>query len=110
MNSDFYCDEVLSGRTQVDKVMETDMVLAYKHTKPFYENHIVVIPKIHIGSLISDEKENTEGLLLELMRIIKKVASEMVSKTGAATVLTNIGNYQDEKHFHLHVVSGEKIR
>ena len=110
MNSDFYCDEVLSGRTEVAKVMETDMVLAYQHTRPFYENHIVVIPKIHIESLISNEKENTDILLLALMSVIKKVASEMVSKTGAATVFTNIGNYQDEKHFHLHVVSGEKIR
>ena len=110
MNSDFYCDEVLNGKTQVVKVRETDMVLAYHHTKPFYENHIVVIPKIHVASLISGEKENTDILLLALMRVIKEVASEMVSKTGAATVLTNIGNYQDEKHFHLHVVSGEKIR
>jgi len=110
MNSDFYCDEVLSGKIPVAKVTETDLVLAYHHTKPFYENHIVVIPKIHVGSLISDENENTDDLMLELMRVIKKVAAEMVSKTGAATLLTNMGNYQDEKHFHLHVVSGEKIR
>ena len=33
MNSDFYCDEVLSGKTQIFKVMETDTVLAYHHTR-----------------------------------------------------------------------------
>ncbi len=110
MNPDFYCNEVLNGKTPVVKVMETEAVLAYYHTRPFYENHVVVIPKVHVGSLISDERENTDALLLELFGVIKKVASDMVSKTGAATVLTNIGNYQDEKHFHLHVVSGEKIR
>jgi hypothetical protein len=33
INSDFYCDEVLSGKTQIVKVMETDLVLAYHHTQ-----------------------------------------------------------------------------
>lgn len=53
MTRDFYCDEVLNGKTQVNKVIETDHVLAYHHTRPFYEHHIVVIPKIHVQSLIS---------------------------------------------------------
>lgn len=35
MTEDFYCDEVLSGRTYVKKVLETDNVLAYHHTRPF---------------------------------------------------------------------------
>ncbi len=29
MTEDFYCDEVLSGKTQVRKVLETENVLAY---------------------------------------------------------------------------------
>lgn len=29
MTEDFYCDEVLSGKTVVQKVIETDNVLAY---------------------------------------------------------------------------------
>lgn len=29
MTHNFYCDEVLSGKTPVQKVMETDHVLAY---------------------------------------------------------------------------------
>lgn len=35
MSEDFYCDEVLSGRTLVKKVIETPNVLAYHHTPPF---------------------------------------------------------------------------
>jgi histidine triad (HIT) family protein len=45
MTNDFYCDEVLSGKTPVKKVMETDNVLAYYHTNPAYEVHIVAFPK-----------------------------------------------------------------
>lgn len=35
MTEDFYCDEVLNGKTQVHKVLETENVLAYHHTRPF---------------------------------------------------------------------------
>ncbi|RXZ00476.1 hypothetical protein DMO16_12780 [Fictibacillus sp. S7] len=38
---DFYCDEVLSGNTEVEKVWETEHTLAYYHARPFYEVHIV---------------------------------------------------------------------
>ena len=37
MSNDFYCDEVLSGRTPVNKVLETENVLAYHHTRPFWQ-------------------------------------------------------------------------
>jgi histidine triad (HIT) family protein len=53
MTSDFYCDEVLSGNSPVEKVLETENVLAYYHTRPFWETHIVVIPKQHVGSLLT---------------------------------------------------------
>ncbi|WP_017187750.1 HIT domain-containing protein, partial [Alkalibacillus haloalkaliphilus] len=53
MTEDFYCDEVLSGKTQVNKVLETENVLAYYHTRPFWPVHIVAIPKKHISSLIT---------------------------------------------------------
>lgn len=49
---DFYCDEVLSGKTIVEKILETEHTLAFYHTRPFYEVHIVVIPKKHITSLL----------------------------------------------------------
>jgi histidine triad (HIT) family protein len=108
MSQDFYCDEVLNGKTSVRKVMETERVLAYHHTRPSYEHHVVVIPKIHVGSLVSDEESNDDRLLLELMAVVKKVASDMTLSTGAARVITNLGAYQDSKHFHWHVVSGER--
>lgn len=110
MSNDFYCDEVLSGNTQVNHVIETDNVLAYHHTKPFYEHHIVVIPKFHVGSLISEEEHNTDELLLEVLHVIKKIAADMTLKTGAAKIVTNLGEYQESKHMHWHVVSGRTIR
>lgn len=107
MTEDFYCEEVLSGKTPVEKVTETVNVLAYHHTRPFWETHIVVIPKIHVGSLLTIDDND---LLIEILDVVKQVAAQVVEEKGAARVLTNVGNYQDSKHLHFHVNSGEKIR
>lgn len=90
MIEDFYCDEVLSGKTPVNVVMETNNVLAYHHTRPYYKHHIVVIPKIHIQSFISDEEENNDELLLEMMKVIKKVSADMLAQTGSSKIITNL--------------------
>jgi histidine triad (HIT) family protein len=109
MKEDFYCDEVLSGRTPVRKVLETDNVLAYHHTRPYWPVHIVVIPKRHIGSLLA-LGDGDDGLLLEMIAAVKEVASRVVAEHGGCRVLTNLGVYQDSKHLHWHVCFGEKIR
>lgn len=106
MTEDFYCDEVFSGKTTVERVFETDNVLAYYHTRPFWETHIVVVPKTHVDSLLTVE----DDLLIEVMNVAKRVAANVLTEKGAVRVLTNLGEYQDSKHLHLHVYSGEKIR
>ena len=105
MTEDFYCEEVFSGRTPVEKVLETDNVLAYHHTRPFWETHIVVVPKLHVDSLLTVE----DDLLIELMDVAKRVVTTVLAGKGAVRVLTNLGEYQDSKHLHFHVYSGDKI-
>ena len=105
MPEDFYCDEVFSGKTPVEKVRETDNVLAYHHTRPFWETHIVVVPKTHVDSLLTVEND----LLIELINVAKSVAAQVLDEKGAAGVLTNLGDYQDSKHLHFHVYSGERL-
>ena len=106
MTEDFYCDEVLSGRTAVEVVRETDNVLAYHHTRPFWPVHVVVIPKRHVPSLV-DLGRDGEALLPELLAVVRAGAADVTREHGAARVLTNLGAYQDSKHLHFHVNSGD---
>jgi histidine triad (HIT) family protein len=108
MSDDFYCDEVLSGNTAVNKVHETVNVLAYHHTRPFWPVHIVVIPKRHISSLLTLD-EGDASLLRELIAVVRAVAETVVAEQGACRVLTNLGKYQDSKHLHWHVSFGKPI-
>lgn len=106
--SDFYCEEVLSGKTAVKVVIETANVLAYHHTRPFYPVHIVVIPKQHIGSLL-DITDAHSALMNELIDVLRRVARQVTDEHGAARVLTNLGRYQESKHLHWHVIYGAAL-
>ncbi len=106
MSDDFYCDEVLSGKTAVRVVRETASVLAYHHTRPSWPVHIVVIPKRHVPSLV-DLGGAPPELLDEVLAMVREVAATVLAEHGAARVLTNLGRYQDSKHLHFHVNSGD---
>ena len=109
MTMDFYCDEVLNGRTPVKVVAETEEVLAYHHTQPHWPVHIVVIPKQHVPSLTNLGDADLE-LLHQLMTVVQVVAKEVEREHGAARVLTNLGRYQESKHLHFHVNCGDPLR
>ena len=104
--SDFYCDEALSGRTPIEVVDETDEVLAFRHTRPFWPEHVVVITKRHVGSLLDVDT----ALLADLMVVVRRVAADVLERRGACRVLTNLGEYQDSKHLHFHVAAGDPLR
>ncbi|MFC4618076.1 HIT domain-containing protein [Camelliibacillus cellulosilyticus] len=107
MSHDYYCDKVLSGKTPVKVVKETDRVLAFYHTRPSYPVHIVAIPKKHVPSLTMIEQSDHD-LLLELLLVIKEIARLVETEYGACKVITNLGRYQDSKHLHWHIISGEQ--
>ena len=108
MTDDFYCDEALSGKTPIDVVLETEDVLAFHHTKPFWPVHIVVIPKQHIPSL-TNLGDCDASVVHEVLAVVRRVAADVEAEHGAARVLTNLGAYQDSKHLHFHVSSGDPL-
>ena len=102
---DFYCDLALPHPERLAIVHETARVLAFHHTQPSYETHIVVVPKVHITSLTT-LTEADEPVVRELLRVVQQVARTVEQSQGAARVITNLGRYQESRHLHVHVVSG----
>jgi histidine triad (HIT) family protein len=80
VSEDFYCDEALSGRTPVE-----------------------------VPSLI-DLGGTDEALLHKVLTVVRRVAEQVTREHGACRVLTNLGRYQDSKHLHFHVNSGDPLR
>lgn len=109
IGTDFYCDVALKGLVPLRKEYESGNVLAFHHTRPFWPVHIVVVPKKHIASFATLQAEEMP-ILLEIVDVLKSIASGMEREHGAARILTNLGKYQDSKHLHFHVSSGDPLR
>ncbi len=101
---DFYCDFVLSNKLAVEKVRETDRVLAYYHTKPNWTVHIVIIPKQHVTRLVELEDMS---VIQEIFEVAKDIIKEKDFAKSNYKIITNGGNFQDSQHLHFHLVSGE---
>lgn len=103
---DFYCDFVFSNKVKVNKIKETESILAFHHTKPSYELHIVIVPKEHVTELTDLEN-------IDLIKEVFEIAKEIILKEGLNEtnyrIITNGGSFQDSKHLHFHLVSGGKI-
>ena len=104
---DFYCDVAIPESGGLRVVHEDDHVLAFHHTRPHWPTHIVVVPKRHLGSLTTVTSSDAADVSA-LLAVVQKVAREVEHREGAAGVLTNLGDYQDSKHLHVHVGSGER--
>jgi histidine triad (HIT) family protein len=107
--TDIYCDLIIPRDMDVKVVKETAHVLAFYHSKPHWPVHIVVVPKQHIASLLELSNEHNH-LARELLDVLQEVSAKVNDAEGSCRVLTNLGDYQDSKHLHFHVNSGEVLK
>lgn len=102
---DFYCDVAIPHSDKLDVVHEDDRVLAFHHTRPYWEVHVVVVPKRHIASLTRASAADGDDIGA-LLKVVQSVARDVEEEQGAAAVLTNLGSYQDSRHLHVHIHAG----
>jgi histidine triad (HIT) family protein len=98
---------VLSNRVSVERLDENEYALAFRHTRPVWTQHIVVIPKRHVESLVSVDLD--EATLDAVMALVRRIAQHVLAETGGCRVMTNLGRFQDSKHLHWHIGSGEPV-
>ena len=103
--TDFYCDVAIPRTHELEVVHEDELVLAYHHTRPFWQKHVVVVPRRHLSSFTTVTAAD-EPDVRALLRVVQEIARDVEQTHGAAAVLTNLGAYQDSKHLHVHVHSG----
>lgn len=107
--TDFYCEQILTGQFAVEVVFETARVLAFKHTQPYFEQHVVIIPKLHIESMASIEVMQAP-LAQEMFSAIQKIAAGLEAEYGGVTICSSTGSYQKAAHLHWFVLAGKRLR
>lgn len=100
--------KIVRGEIPSTKVYEDDKVLAFKDIEPIAPIHILVIPKVHIKSLMELEEDE---LLVHIHKVIKQIAKEQGIDEKGFRVLTNVGEDggQAVKHLHFHILGGTKL-
>lgn len=103
---DYYCESILSGKVAVDIVAETDNILAFHHTFPAWDIHIVAIPKRHITRL-SDVDDPV--LFSEMFQVLTDIVRGKGFADSNYKIIVNGGSYQSNQHLHFHLVSGAPL-
>ncbi len=108
---DWYCDDVLSGALDVQRVFEDDRVLAFRHPRPAAPIHVVIVPKEHVGSLL-DPKALDGQLLTSMLAAVQHTARTLGLDAGGEGfyVRANAATPGVTPHMHWHVlapISGE---
>jgi histidine triad (HIT) family protein len=104
--TDWYCEEVLPGTLEVDRVFEDENVLAFHHPYPSARPHVVVIPKKHVPSLLDGSA--LDGDLLESMiRAVQHAVAAVGLDGGDGFYLrANAAAPGVTPHMHWHVLPG----
>ena len=101
---DWYCEDVLSGDLDVERVHEDDLVLAFHHPRPVAEVHVVVVPKAHVAGLM-DEAALDGHLLVSIMRAIQNTATSLGLLDGRGFyVRINAASPGVTPHMHWHIL------
>lgn len=104
--TDWYCEEVLSGDLPVERVFEDQLVLAFRHPRPAATPHVVAIPKRHVPSLLAPEALDG-ALLLSMLTAVQVAAKEMgVDSAPGFYIRSNAAAVGVTPHMHWHVLPG----
>ncbi len=103
---DWYCDEVLPGLAAVEVVAEDQHTLTFRPPIPgFGTDHVIVIPKRHVESLLEIEPADITPVLLA----VQGAARLLTDLHGGCQVISSCGNEQHNRHMHWHVAVGDGL-
>jgi histidine triad (HIT) family protein len=100
---DWYCGDVLSGTLGVSVVFEDDRVLAFHHPDPIAPIHVVIIPKAHIASLLSEEARDG-AMLSSMLLAIQEAARGLGLDKAGFFVRANAVAPGVTPHMHWHLM------
>jgi len=94
----------MSFAIPVNRLRETDLILAFHHPKPSYPLHILIVPKRQIRSMMT-LKPSDADILVELMTTVQSLVQQFNLDDTGYSLITNGGDYQDVPQLHYHLYS-----
>ena len=89
----------------VKRLRETDTLMAFRHPKPAYPFHVLIVSKKAIASLTELDPNDT-AFLVDLYSTVQHLVNEF--KLPAYRLIVNGGEFQDFPQLHFHLLSDAK--
>jgi histidine triad (HIT) family protein len=95
---------LLSFILPVERLAETETLLAFHHPKPAYPFHVVIVPKASIASLETLDPADS-SFLTDLYTTVQMLVKKNDLANTGYRLIVNGGKYQDFPHLHFHLIS-----
>jgi histidine triad (HIT) family protein len=92
----------MSFAIPLQRLRESDTLIAFYHPKPSYAFHVVLVPKKAVASLKEFDSNDTD-FLSDLYSTVQSLVEEF--HLPAWRLIVNGGEYQDFPQLHFHLVS-----
>ena len=110
MNHDPHCIfcKIVAGQIPSKKVYEDEQILAFHDIHPWAPVHILVIPKLHIASMVDVSLEH-QALMGRMLAVTPQLMKDLGVTNGFRHVInTGADGRQEVGHVHLHVMGGPR--
>lgn len=98
----------MSNILPINRLRETNNLIAFHHPEPAYPVHILIIPKQSIANFM-DLSPADAGLMMEIVQMVKSLVEELKLQEVGYRLIVNGGKYQSLPQLHYHLVSGTPI-
>jgi histidine triad (HIT) family protein len=92
----------MSFAVPVTRLRETKTLMAFRHPKPSYPFHVLLVPKKAVKTLM-DFDSNDSAFLSDLFSAVQSLVEEF--HLTAYRLIVNGGEYQDFPQLHFHLIS-----
>jgi histidine triad (HIT) family protein len=106
MTDCLFC-KIVQGVIPADVVYQDDKVVAFRDINPKAPYHILVIPKVHLSSVLEFTEEHQE-VMVHVFKTLKELATRFDEDQLGFRVVTNTGpsGGQTVDHLHFHFLAG----
>ncbi len=106
MENCIFC-KIVRNEIPAKIIYEDDDVIAFNDINPAAPVHFLIIPRIHIASLL-DCEETHQALLGRMLLLAPEIAKEQGCTDGFRTII-NTGRVggQEVFHLHIHIIGGK---
>jgi histidine triad (HIT) family protein len=98
--------KIIRGEIPSRKVYEDEDILAFHDIHPVAPVHFLMVPKLHIPSLMEADQGH-QAVLGKILALSGKLAQEQGARDGFRTII-NTGRVgrQEVYHLHVHIIGG----